>query len=452
MQYRLFLLLLPFILLHCESNENRSPSSVDVEDTAQRAPSTKDSVASMSNVPPESRPRSSNSRVVIGAERLLESQLADFQGKRVALVANHTTLLPDGSHLVDVLLAQGVNLVSVFAPEHGFRGDADAGQRVRSSTDPKTGLPLISLYGSNKKPTPAQLAKIDAVIFDIQDVGARFYTYISTMAYVMEACAESGVPIWILDRPNPNGWYVDGPVLDQRYESFIGMHPIPIVHGMTVGEYASMVNTEGWLKDGVQADLHIIRCEGYTHEMRWDETGLPWVSPSPNLASEYAAYLYPALCWFEPTPVSIGRGTDSAFTLVGAAWLRTPATARVDEGGSFELYGHALFPILFTPRSLPGKSTSPKYQDQEIPGYRLQGRSSGKALMLTGISLFLQLYQSAPEAEKKGFFKQNFERWPGISRFRTQIESQENAEAIYNSWQEDVAAFRKIRAKYLLYQ
>ncbi|MDP5168671.1 MAG: DUF1343 domain-containing protein [Bacteroidia bacterium] len=436
MQYKRFLFLLPLFLLHCQGSESTTTEAVaDTSFVNERV---------VAPEPPK--------QVVTGAEVLLRERLPELEGKRIALVANNTTRLPDGTHLVDALLAQGVSLVKVFAPEHGFRGDADAGQKVRSSVDPATGLPLVSLYGSNKKPSKEQLADVDLVLFDIQDVGARFYTYISTMSYVMEACAESQLPIWILDRPNPNGWYVDGPVLDPRFESFIGMHPIPIVHGMTVGDYARIVNGEGWLSGKVSVEMEVVACEHYRHDMHWSETGLPWVAPSPNLATEYAAYLYPALCWFEPTPVSIGRGTDSAFTMVGSSWLASAPTARIDESGSFELYGHALFPFTFTPRSLPGKSTSPKYQDREIAGYRIHERSSGKALMLLGVSLFSQLYESAPASEKKGYFKQNFERWPGNSRFRAQIEAGDSPEAIYDSWQQEVEAFKVVRGRYLGYE
>ena len=234
MQYNSFLFAAALLLSACGSEPTTSTTTEIQSDTV---------------VPAQTRAIESG-RVTIGAERLLEEFSADLAGSRIALVANHTTVLPDGGHLVDAMLEAGLEVVKVFAPEHGFRGEADAGQRVKSSTDPKTGLPLVSLYGDNKKPTPAQLSDVDVVIFDIQDVGARFYTYISTMTYVMEACAESGKPVWVLDRPNPNGWYVDGPVLDPRHSSFIGMHPVPIVHGMSVCEYAKMVNGEGWLKGG----------------------------------------------------------------------------------------------------------------------------------------------------------------------------------------------------------
>lgn len=437
MQYNFFLLLLSLFLTACGSEKSTAPRSEPVSDSVSV-------VETSRSLEP--------SRVTVAAEVIIREYVPAMKGKRVALVANHTTMLPNGQHLVDAMLEAGIELVKVFAPEHGFRGTADAGERVASSTDPTTGLPLVSLYGNNKKPSTAQLADVDLVIFDIQDVGARFYTYISTMTYVMEACAENNKTLWVLDRPNPNGWYVDGPVLDPRHSSFIGMHPIPFVHGMTVGEYARMVNGEGWLANEVKADLTVFQCEDYVHSLTWAETGLDWIPPSPNLASEYSAYLYPALCWFEPTPVSVGRGTDSAFTIIGASWLIPAAAARIDDSGSFEMYGHAVKPFRFTPHSLPGKSTYPKYQDTEIPGYRFAGRSSGKSLMLMGISLFSQLYATAPASEKADYFKKNFERWPGTDRFRAQIEAGESPEAIYDSWQEEVEGFEKVREKYLMYE
>ncbi len=390
--------------------------------------------------------------MTIGAEVLLRDFLDSLKGKRVAMVANHSTRLPNRGHLVDELLERGVQVVKVFAPEHGFRGDADAGEKIANSVDPKTGLPLVSLYGDNKKPTPAQLAGVDVVIFDIQDVGVRFYTYLSTMAYVQEACAAQKIPFWILDRPNPNGWYVDGPVLEKAYSSFIGLHEIPIVHGMTLGEYAGMINEEGWLAGGVKANVKVIPCEGYRHTMRWEETGLDWIPPSPNLATPLAATLYPAICWFEPTPISVGRGTDSAFTIIGAPWLTFSETVRMDTDGSLDMHGYQVIPVEFTPRSLPGKASNPPYQDQAIPGFRILGNGGGKELMLVGVQLFELSYQSAPASAKASFFKKNFERWPGTADFRRQIETNESPVSIYESWQPAVQKFAEVRARYLMYE
>lgn len=392
--------------------------------------------------------------LMVGAEVLFRDHLQHLNNRSVGLVANHTSLMEDGTHLVDALLAAGVNLQTVFAPEHGFRGTADAGESVKSGKDAKTGLPIISLYGKNKKPADEQLIGLDLIIFDIQDVGTRFYTYISTMSYVMEACAENDIRFWVLDRPNPNGWYVDGPVLEKQYSSFIGLHSIPIVHGMTVGEYATMVNEEGWLASGIKAHLTVIPTIGYTHEMRWAETGLPWIAPSPNLATEYAAYLYPALCWFEPTTVSVGRGTDDAFTMVGAPWYKNPelAQARMAEN-AIAPYGLEFKAHSFLPVSLAGKSKYPKHENKLCQGVQLKGRVGGKELFLSGVSLFKQFYEQFEAQKKEGesFFTKGFERWPGKADFRKQIVSGMSPEDIWESWQAEVTAFRAVRAKYLLY-
>ncbi|MDP4687136.1 MAG: DUF1343 domain-containing protein, partial [Salibacteraceae bacterium] len=245
--------------------------------------------------------------IVIGAEQF-DLYKAKLDGKHVAITGNHTSMI-DSVHLVDWLLAKEVNLTKVFAPEHGFRGKADAGEKVESGKDAKTGLPIVSLYGSHKKPTPIDLSGIDVMLFDIQDVGARFYTYISTMTYVMEACAENNIPVIILDRPNPHGFYVDGPVLKPEYKSFVGMLEIPVIHGMTVGELAQMINGEKWLENEVECQLTVIPVKDYTHN---DIYVLP-VKPSPNLPNQNAIMLYPSLCFFEGTDVSVGRGTDHPF-------------------------------------------------------------------------------------------------------------------------------------------
>lgn len=387
-------------------------------------------------------------RVRTGAEQLIAKRLDLLKGKSVAVVANPTACLPDGTHLVDTLLALGIEIKKVFGPEHGFRGDASAGTKVKSTRDAKTGLPILSLYGSSRKPTPAQLKDVEVVVFDIQDVGSRHYTYIYTMSYVMEACAENDKQMVVLDRPNPNGWYVDGPVLQKAHSSFIGMHEIPIVHGMTIGEYARMLNGEGWLANGVQARLEVVPCEGYTHRMRWEDTGLEWIAPSPNLATAYAAYLYPALCWLEPTTASVGRGTHEAFTIVGAPWFRGLQTARTEQG-HIDLYGLSLEPYTFTPRSLPGKAEYPKFQDQACQGYRISGYTTGKNLFLAGLTLLQTLYQQGNASAS--FFRKGFERWAGNAELKQQIIDGVPPEEIYQSWQDEVQAFRQIRQLYLLY-
>lgn len=375
-----------------------------------------------------------------GPEMLFEQHLAKLEGKAIAVVANHTSQFRNGTHLVDSLISTEIKVEKVFAPEHGFRGTADAGEAVESGKDSKTGLPIISLYGKNKKPSKEQMEGLDMVIFDIQDVGSRHYTYIGTMTYVMEACAEKGIPIMVLDRPNPNGWYVDGPVLKAGNNSFIGMHEIPIVHGMSIAEYANMVNGENWLADGLKVELEVVPCEGYVHSMRWEDTGLDWIPPSPNLGTEYSAYLYPAICWLEPTPASVGRGTHDAFTIVGAPWY-TPAAGSYN-GLETEAYS-------FTPVSLAGKSKYPKFQDETCKGIKFSNRVSGKALLIAGIEIIKELYTQAPD--KKAFFKKGFNKWPGSGEFQQQLESGVPTEEIYTSWQEEIRAFQQIRNKYLLY-
>lgn len=348
-------------------------------------------------------------------------------GKKVGIVANQTSQVA-GVHLLDTLRSVGVEVVVVFGPEHGFRGDAADGQKVESGTDPATGLPVVSLYGKNKKPTNEQLVGVDLLLFDIQDVGARFYTYISTLHLVMEAAAENGVPVLVLDRPNPNGHYVDGPVLDPAYSSFVGMHPIPVVHGMTIGEYAQMINGEGWLKNGVRCDLEVVPCEGYHHNKRYD---LP-VSPSPNLPNMRSVYLYPSLAFFEGTEVSVGRGTPDPFQQIGMPGFK---------------YGNHQF----TPKSIPGVSTYPPQEGKVCIGFDLREEEYGQFNRIH-LSWLLAMYAGAPD--KKQFFLKSgfFNKLAGTNQLRQQVEAGLSEEEIRESWQPALTDFMKIRAKYLLYE
>jgi uncharacterized protein YbbC (DUF1343 family) len=367
----------------------------------------------------------SSQKAITGAEQFFE-YLPMLKNKRVALVANHTSLV-DGRHLVDTLRSQGVNIVSVFAPEHGFRGAADAGEKIASGKDPKTGLPVVSLYGENKKPTAAQLKDIGIVVFDIQDVGARFYTYISTLSYVMEACAEQNIPVLVLDRPNPNGHYFDGPILEPAYASFVGLHPVPIVHGMTVGEYANMVNGEAWLKNGKKCSLSVIPCKNWKHGDFYTVD----VPPSPNLKSMNAIYLYPSLCLFEGTPVSLGRGTPKPFEVIGYPGNKEGTYA-------------------FTPVSGPG-SKNPPYLNTECKGVDLSGFGEGFIREKGKLHLFwlLSMYQSAPD--KPTFFTPFFDKLAGTDKLRKQIESGKTEAEIRASWTAGLEKFSLIRMKYLLY-
>ncbi len=362
--------------------------------------------------------------IKVGAERfsLYEKQL---QNKRVGIIANQTSIVGN-QHLVDFLIEKKVQVVKVFSPEHGFRGAADAGAKVNNDIDSKTGLPIVSLYGNNKKPSAEQLKDIDILLFDLQDVGTRFYTYISTMSLAMEACAEQNKPFIVLDRPNPNGHFVDGPVLEKKHASFVGMHPVPIAHGMTVGEYAKMVNGEKWLSNEVVCALTVIPCEKYDHEMLYQ---LP-VWPSPNLNTMQAIYLYPTLCLFEGTSFSIGRGTERPFTVLGHPKFN----------GTYE----------FTPKSMPG-ATKPVLENQLCKGFDLYNFSTSYLRDYGQVYIFwlIDCYKNFPEKDK--FFNSFFEKLAGTDELRKQIIAGKSEEEIRNSWKKGIEDFKKIRSKYLLY-
>ncbi|MFH2095737.1 MAG: DUF1343 domain-containing protein, partial [Bacteroidota bacterium] len=316
--------------------------------------------------------------------------------------------------------------------EHGFRGNADAGEQVGDFTDAGTGIPVVSLYGNKKKPSDEDLQDVEIVIFDIQDVGARFYTYISTMHYVMEACAENEVEFLVLDRPNPNGYYVDGPVLDPKFSSFIGMHPVPVVHGMTIAEYAGMINGEGWLKDSVRCDLHCITCDNYTHDMQYD---LP-VKPSPNLPNSRAVKLYPSLCFFEGTELSVGRGTDMQFQVIGH-----PAYTKSDPEG-----------FSFVPMPNEG-AKNPVLQGKTCRGFDLRSEEEvfGNENREININFILYAYEQFPD--KKKFFRNDnlFSLLAGSELLKKQIVEGKTDEEIRATWKDGLDKFRNIRKKYLLY-
>ena len=363
-----------------------------------------------------------------GAERM-EQYLPQLKGKRVALCGNQTSVVGK-THLVDTLLSRKVNLVKLFCPEHGFRGQAEAGATIASGKDPLTGLPVVSLYGKNKKPTAEQLASVEVILFDLQDVGCRFYTYISTLHYVMEAAAENGVKVIVLDRPNPNGFYVDGPVLEPQYKSFVGMHPVPVVYGMTIGEYARMINGEKWLANGVQCDLEVVTLEGYTHETRYE---LP-VAPSPNLQNKKSILFYPSLCFFEGTNVSVGRGTDHPFEMYGAPGLLD---------GDYT----------FTPHAIPGVSENPPFKDQECRGELLASVCiDWNAPGSLNLFFLLNAYHNYPD--KANFFLKNnfFDKLAGTAVLRQKIIAGATEEEIRASWQPALDEFKSLRSKYLLYE
>lgn len=374
----------------------------------------------------ESQKEAGKSRIILGAEQL-DQYMSQLKGKRVALLVNQTSTI--GSvHLVDTLQSLGVDIQKVFAPEHGFRGDYSAGAVVSNGIDQKSGLPVVSLYGRNKKPTPQMLENIDVIIFDIQDVGVRFYTYISTMHYVMEACAEQNKKLIILDRPNPNGFYVDGPVLKKEYSSFIGMHPIPIVHGLTVGELALMIEGEAWLKNKVKCNFQIVPCKNYTHDNLYQ---LP-IKPSPNLPNMNSVYLYPYLGLFEGTNVSIGRGTDFPFQVVG----------RPEFKGDY----------LFIPRSIPGVSDHPKHEGKECGGFVVNDFNLPRFFDQPSLNIdwFLLFYAKNTPANGP-YFKNFIFKLIGNSTFKDQVIAGLSAQEIKQTWQSDLEEYKAMRKKYLLY-
>lgn len=365
--------------------------------------------------------------VLVGAERA-SIYLPELEGKRVALVVNQTSEV-FGTHLVDFLQSKNINVVKVFAPEHGFRGTADAGERVSDGVDKKSGVAIKSLYGKNKKPTTEDLADVDVVVFDIQDVGVRFYTYVSTMHYVMQACAENNKTMLVLDRPNPNGFYVDGPVLDMEYQSFVGMHPVALVHGMTVGEYAQMINEEGWLGNDLKCDLQVVLLTGWNHKMLYQ---LP-VKPSPNLPNMTSVYLYPTLGLFEGTNVSIGRGTDFPFQVAGSPYFTS---------GEFK----------FTPVPKPG-AKYPKHKNKACMGddYRTFDLAEFYASPALKVDVLISAYHRT--SNKQEFFLKNhfYYKLAGNNLLQAQVTQQITTKEIRASWQQELTAFMKMREKYLLY-
>jgi uncharacterized protein YbbC (DUF1343 family) len=355
-----------------------------------------------------------------------ELYLSKLSGKSVGIVANQTSILTQSNqkHVVDFLLEKGISVKKVFVPEHGFRGVADAGEKVDNTIDSKTGLPIISLYGTNKKPTAAQIKDLDLIIFDLQDVGVRFFTYISTMHYVMEAAAENGIPVMIFDRPNPNGDYIAGPVLKSGFESFVGMHPIPVVHGLTVGELAKMINGEKWLKGGLQATIEVIPVGNWTHDMRYN---LP-VKPSPNLPNELSIRLYPSTCFFEGTIVSLGRGTLFPFQTYG---YPDPAFGK----------------FTFTPISIDGMSKTPPLQDQVCYGVDLRNEPLNQKFTL---KYLLDAYQKSGKG--KAFFSNYFNTLAGTDQLKKMIMEGKTALEIETSWQTDLDSYKKLRERYLIYK
>ena len=365
-------------------------------------------------------------RVVVGAERT-DLYYPALEGQRVAVFSNHTGRVGD-RHLVDMLVDDGVNVVTIFSPEHGFRGDADAGEHVSGSVDAKTGIRIRSLYdGRSGRPSDEAMRTFDVLLVDIQDVGLRYYTYYISMVKLMDACAEFGRRVIVLDRPNPNGHYVDGPILDMKYKSGVGWLPIPVVHGLTLGELARMANGEHWLTAGRECDLTVVPCLHYTHQTHYVLS----VAPSPNLPNMQAVYLYPSLCYFEATPVSLGRGTDWPFQVYGHPDMK---------GGDFS----------FTPRSVKG-AKNPPLRDQLCYGRDLRGLSP-EVIWTRGLDLeyLIDAYRNLGMGDR--FFTSFFEKLIGVDYVRPMIEAGKSADEIKAMWRDDVARFKEQRRPYLLYE
>lgn len=389
--------------------------------------------ANISQKKTEKKPIQKDLSLKIGAERT-ELYLSKLKGRNVGVVANQTSIIEkkderkrikgESVHLVDSLLALNISVKKVFAPEHGFRGKADAGEHISDGKDLKTGLPIISLYGKNKKPTKEQLKGLDVVVFDIQDVGVRFYTYISTLHYVMEACAEENIPVILLDRPNPNAHYIDGAVLELTHKSFIGMHEVPVVYGMTIGEYGQMINGEKWLKNLINCDLTVIPVANYTHKTPYS---LP-VKPSPNLPNDKSINLYPSLCFFEGTNVSVGRGTEIQFQIYGSPYL---------EKTDFS----------FTPKPNEG-AKYPKNKNRICYGEDLRNT---KYLSELNISWLIKAYKQTSKVKAK-FWTPFFTKLAGTEKLQQQIVEGISEQEIRTSWKQDLDDFKKIRANYLLYK
>jgi uncharacterized protein YbbC (DUF1343 family) len=380
------------------------------------------------------KPNSRTKQLITGADQT-EKYLPYLKGKRIGMVVNPSSRIA-GKTSVDSLKALGVNIVKIFGPEHGFRGNASNGTHVDDSTDPKTGIPVVSLYGKLGKPAPQDLAQVDLMIYDLQDVGARYYTYLATLHRVMEACAENGKELMILDRPNPNGYMVDGPVLDMKLKSGIGFHPVPIAHGMTVAEYAQMINGQGWMAGGIKCELKVIPLANYDHSMPYT---LP-VHPSPNLNTQQSILLYPSLCLFEGTIISQGRGTLFPFTVLGNPDLK----------GKYK--------FSFTPKSIPGMSETPLFQGVECYGLDLRDYDTHKLIKSKQINLswLLEMYKAYPYKEKFFDFKQskqmgNFDKLAGRTSLKEQIIAGKTEKEIRESWEPALTQFKNMRKLYLLY-
>jgi uncharacterized protein YbbC (DUF1343 family) len=380
----------------------------------------------------------------VGAQVLLDNHLDELESKRVGLVMNPTARV-DGSHMLDTLLAQDVNVTALFAPEHGFRGDIGAGETIEDGTDQSTGLPVFSLYGQTRTPTPNMLDKVDILLFDIQDVGARFYTYNATMGNIIEAASANNIPVWILDRPNPAGDLISGWMMQDEHQSFVGKYPIPMAHGMTLGELAKMMVGEEWIDNADQASVRVIPIKGWNRSMKWSDTGLTWVSPSPNLPSFYHAYVYLGTVLFEGTTMSEGRGTNDPFLRIGSpeTKLTTSHIAKLRR----QFSGVNIERRSFTPKSIPGKAPNPKFEGQQCHGIAIQitDPDAFNPVKL-GAELLTTLLDATPEASLNNFMP----KLTGIDN--ASLQEQLNSDSYLNNWEKTVQNFKTQRKQYLIYE
>lgn len=391
-----------------------------------------------------------NSKVLTGADILLSDSLDLVTNKNVGIVTNHTGLLSNGTHIVDTLNSLNqVNVVVLFGPEHGIRGDAPDGHSISDGKDSKTGIQVYSLYGKTKKPTKEMLKNVDILVFDIQDIGARFYTYISTMFFAMQAAVENNIPILILDRPNPiNGIRVEGPIIQEGFKSFVGIANIPIMHGMTIGELALFFNEENLLNENLKADLKIIKMQNWTRNMYFDETGLTWVNPSPNMTSLETALLYPGLCLIEGTNISEGRGTPTPFLNIGAPFINSDSL--ISKLNSYKLEGISYSKINFTPVEIPNMASKPKFEKENCNGiyFTITDRQKLNSLQL-GLVLIYSIMKLNPN--DFSFRESSIDRLYGSSNLRTMLTKGFSPNEIMNTWKQDLEKFNQIRKKYLIY-
>ena len=395
------------------------------------------------------QPSDSSTHVYFGDELLLKENIGLLKDKRVGVVTNHSAILPNNVHLVDSLIALGIDVTVLFSPEHGIRGEISDGSKILSSTDDKTGIPIFSLYGSTKKPTKEMLNNIDIILFDIQDIGARFYTYISTLYYILQSAAENNLPVVVLDRPNPiNGLRVGGPLLDLIYSTFIGIAPIPVMHGLTIGELAELFVNENFINTGSKPELTVIKMKGWKRNYYWDDMDREWIPTSPNIPKFETSLIYPGTCFIEGTNVSEGRGTDDPFLTIGAPFINSAEL--INRLTSLQIAGIEFSPSSFTPVNLKGKATHPKYEGINCDGVKfiITNKKKFNAVKF-GVYLIYSLIKLYPDNFK---FRENyFDKLAGTDKLRKDLLAGKNPSAIIKSWENELEEFKSIRKKYLLY-